>query len=254
MVKASHRTAPGPSNRRASTLGKAIALLAALLLLVVVLVDWLTLLDVGPLDFDRFSPAPEAFQELIRGWGAWGVAGSIGLMVLHSFVPFPAEFLAIANGMVFGLFWGTLITWSGALLGAWAAFGLARALGRPFVSRMVPGHHWQRIEGWSGSHGWSALLAARLVPVIAFNLINYAAGLVNVSWWTFTWTTALGILPLTLLMVLLGEQMTAMPVWAWLLFALAAIGLWWLLHRLQGSAIATTQTQGTERQADSVEP
>jgi hypothetical protein len=26
---------------------------------------------------------------LIRSWGAWGVVGSIGLVVAHSFVPFP---------------------------------------------------------------------------------------------------------------------------------------------------------------------
>jgi len=231
MVDAGHRSRARPSAHHGSRLGKVLAIVAVLLLMVVVLVDWLALLDLGPLEFDQISLAPEAFVELIRGWGAWGVAGSLGLMVLHSFVPFPAECLAIANGMVFGLLWGTLITWSGAMLGAWLAFALARALGRPFVSRMVHERHWDRIDTWSGTHGWSALLAARLVPVIAFNLINYAAGLVNVSWWTFTWTTALGILPLTVLMVLLGERMTEMPAWAWLLFVVAAVGLWLLLRR-----------------------
>jgi len=29
----------------------------------------------------------------------WGVIASILLMVAHSFIPFPAEFVAIANGM-----------------------------------------------------------------------------------------------------------------------------------------------------------
>ncbi len=37
-------------------------------------------------------------EELIRTWGMWGVFTSIGLMILHSFVPFPAELLALANG------------------------------------------------------------------------------------------------------------------------------------------------------------
>jgi uncharacterized membrane protein YdjX (TVP38/TMEM64 family) len=31
-------------------------------------------------------------------------------MILHSFVPFPAELIAIANGMLFGPVWGTLVT------------------------------------------------------------------------------------------------------------------------------------------------
>ena len=236
MAGASQRPGHPPTGLSVSKLGKILAVSVAVLLLLFVLLDWLALLDSGPLALDEISLAPEAFVELIRGWGAWGVAGSIGLMVLHSFVPFPAECLAIANGMVFGLLWGTLITWSGAMLGAWLAFGLARALGRPFVGRVVPARHLERIDDWSGSHGWSALLAARLVPVIAFNLINYAAGLVKVSWWTFTWTTALGILPLTVLMVLLGERMTAVPNWVWLLFAVAALLLWWLLHGLRRPA------------------
>ena len=65
----------------------------------------------------------KAIEDTIQSWGAWGVFASIGLMILHSFLPFPAEFLAIANGMVYGPLWGTAITWTGAMLGAFLAFG-----------------------------------------------------------------------------------------------------------------------------------
>jgi uncharacterized membrane protein YdjX (TVP38/TMEM64 family) len=181
MVVLSKRPPAPVTGSTVSRLGKALAVGGLVLVLSVALLGWLALIDSGPLDLEQISFAPEAFVELIRGWGAWGVAGSLALMVLHSFVPFPAECLALANGMVFGLFWGSLITWSGAMLGAWLAFGLARTLGRPFVGRVLPARHRERIDAWSGDHGWSALLAARLVPVIAFNLINYAAGLVRVS-------------------------------------------------------------------------
>ncbi len=232
------------SRLRPSTLGKVLAIGAGVLLLAVVLLDWLALLEWGPLKLSEIAFTPAALVDLLRGLGGWAVAGSLGLMVLHSFVPFPAEYLAVANGMVFGFVWGSVITWSGAMLGAWLAFGLARALGRPYVMRIVPTRHWQRIDTWTGDHGWSALLAARLMPVIAFNLINYAAGLVRVSWWTFTWTTALGILPLTLLMVLLGERMTTMPPWAWVALALVAVGVWWLLRRFHRSGAGSSGRDG----------
>ena len=81
--------------------------LLGLVLLVVVLITGALYLGV----LDGFSV--HAFEETIRGWGAWGVLGSMGLMIIHSFVPFPAEFLAIANGMVYGPIWGTAVTWSG---------------------------------------------------------------------------------------------------------------------------------------------
>ncbi len=57
-----------------------------------------------------------AIEEAIRSWGAWGALASIGLMILHSFVPYPAEVIAIANGMAYGTIWGTDVTWTGAML------------------------------------------------------------------------------------------------------------------------------------------
>jgi uncharacterized membrane protein YdjX (TVP38/TMEM64 family) len=165
----------------------------------------------------------ESAEALIRSWGAWGVAGSIGLMILHSFLPFPAEIIALTNGMVYGPLWGAVITWSGAMLGACVAFGLARALGRRFVMRALPERRRRSLERWSASQGGLALLAARLVPVIAFNLINYAAALTPISWWTFLWATGLGILPLTVLLAVLGENVLEMSLWSWLVLAAFAI-------------------------------
>ncbi|HSD52973.1 MAG TPA: VTT domain-containing protein [Burkholderiales bacterium] len=63
--------------------------------------------------------------------------------------------------------------------------------------------------------GGAVLVTARLVPVIAFNLINYVAALSGISWWTFLWATGLGILPLTILLSILGDQVLSMPFWAW---------------------------------------
>ena len=44
----------------------------------------------------------ESIQGLVRSAGPWAVAVSIGLMILHSFVPFPSEFITVTNDMVFG--------------------------------------------------------------------------------------------------------------------------------------------------------
>ena len=48
--------------------------------------------------------------------------------------------------------------------------------------------------------------------MISFNLINYAAGILHVGWWRFLWTTSLGILPITVASVVLGNQLTG-PTW-----------------------------------------
>jgi uncharacterized membrane protein YdjX (TVP38/TMEM64 family) len=173
-------------------------------------------------------------ERLIQSWGMWGVLASIMLMVLHSFVPFPAELVAVANGMLYGPWWGTLITWVGAMLGACLAFGLTRWLGRPFLDAAVGPRRRAAIDRWTMRQGGGALLLSRFVPVISFNLINYAAGLTAISWWTFVWATGLGILPLTFLMVLMGDRLWSGDLGPWLWLALTALGgwlLWWWLAR-----------------------
>lgn len=182
------------------------------------------------IDWSRDFSSKE-IEDVIRSWGAWGVLGSVGLMVLHSFVPFPAELIAVANGMVYGPFWGVAITWTGAMLGASLAFGLARVLGRPFVERVVTHRHWREIDDWAAAQGGRVVFLARLFPLIAFNLINFAAGLSRISWWTFIWTTAVGILPLTVLMVVMGDQIRALPWWVWLALIAVTAGLWYLFRR-----------------------
>ena len=173
----------------------------------------------------------QEIEAKILSWGPWGVAGSIGLMVLHSFLPFPAEFLALANGMVYGPVWGVAITWVGAMLGAFAAFGLSRWLGRPFVARMVARRDWEVLDDWAARQGGGMVLIARFIPVIAFNLVNYAAGLTRISWWTFTWSTGVGILPVTVLLVIMGDNIDTLAWEWWLLLVAAALALWFAVRR-----------------------
>ena len=165
----------------------------------------------------------ESIAAFVKSWGMWGHFSLVGLMIVHSFVPFPAELVAIAAGMCFGAVWGTVLTWIGAMAGALLAFGLSRKLGRPFVADVLAPKQMLKIDSWSGSTSIAGLILVRLVPVIAFNLVNYAAGLTQVTWWRFSWTTALGILPITVLMAILGEQMREPTFLDWLYLGLAGL-------------------------------
>ena len=172
----------------------------------------------------------------IKSWGDWAVVASIGLMIVHSLVPFPAELITFANGMLFGPVWGVVITWSGAMLGASLAFALARWCGRPFVDALLSTRHRAAVDRWAHRQGIGILLLSRLMPLISFNVVNYAAGLTPISWWTFLWTTGLGILPVTMLLVVTGDEVWNGHGNAWIyLLAVAVIGalLWWFFARRQ---------------------
>jgi uncharacterized membrane protein YdjX (TVP38/TMEM64 family) len=175
----------------------------------------------------KFEGRVQVFEEAILSMGMWGVMGSIGLMILHSFIPFPAEFLAIANGMVYGPVMGVVITWIGAMLGAYLAFALARFFGRPFVEKLVARKNLHVIDDWTTEKGGRLIFLCRFIPIIAFNLVNYAAGLMRLSWWTFTWATGIGILPMTILMVVMGNSMDTFTWEVW-----TAIAVGWIVFGL----------------------
>ncbi|MCW8931955.1 MAG: TVP38/TMEM64 family protein [Gammaproteobacteria bacterium] len=180
-------------------------------------------------DWPHFSL--DEILKIIRDSGPWGVAVSLGLMIIHSFIPFPSEFVAIANGLIYGPFWGVVITWCGAMMGACVAFALAKKLGVPFVNKLLNQQQQKKLTDWTEHYGTGSLLFSRFIPIIAFNLINYAAGLANVKWWTFLWTTGLGILPLTIIMVIIGDQINTIPQSLWVVLLLIGLLSWLIIHR-----------------------
>ncbi len=208
-------------------------------LLVLIFVGLMGYFYTNPDAFSRFS---ETMKTWVRDAGPLGWLMVITLMVLHSFVPLPSELVALAAGMSYGAALAVFLVWLGAMLGAIVAFALARWLGRPFVAHMISPAMEEKLARWRTRQSVPALLIARLIPVLSFNLINYAAGLADVPWWTFLWTTAIGIIPMTVLTVMVGASIESLPtnllISLLIVAALAILGvhLWWR-HRT-GSAAA----------------
>lgn len=143
-------------------------------------------------------PVDGTLSDLLLALEAMGPAAYVAaplLMAVVAILPIPAEAPAMVNGIVFGPVVGTAVTWSGGLLGAAISFELARSLGRPVAERMTTDATLERIDRIVREAGWSGLLAARFVPVVAFTAVNWGAGLTALSRRTFLWTTAVGILP-----------------------------------------------------------
>ena len=153
------------------------------------------------------NPGSEAVQQLLDHTPVWLPFAIIGLMILHTLVPVPAEFLAVAAGMTLGPLWGFVTIWTGAMLGAYLGFWLTRAFGQPVLRLLVSPSRLERSQRWLQHVDVPLLLAVRLLPVLSFNLINFALGLTAISWWRFSWTTALGIVPATVLMVAFGAHL-----------------------------------------------
>src|SRR6202022_1967396 len=79
------------------------------------------------------------FHEFLLSLGPWAPIVSTLLMISQSVaVPIPVTLLMVANGLVFGVWHGMLISFTGGVIGAVFAFYLGRRLGRKVVERFVP--------------------------------------------------------------------------------------------------------------------
>lgn len=154
--------------------------------------------------------------EQLRGWddvrllrervdaaGPWGAAVFVAGYAVLCLLPAPKALLTALGGVLFGLWLGALLSWIAALTGAAAAFGLGRALGRDAVDRLTRGRA-ERADRLLADHGFGAVLAARLTPVLPFTVINYAAGLTGVRWRHYALGSALGMVPGSLAYAALG--------------------------------------------------
>lgn len=124
----------------------------------------------------------------------------------------PGTLPTLAGGAVFGLWWGTLFNWMGAVIGANLAYLLARYLGREGISQLVG----NRMEAWPAmdrldravrEHGFRGMLTLRLIPVVPFNALNFGGGLVGMEWTSYTVSTAMGILPGTFVYTMFADAL-----------------------------------------------
>lgn len=152
-----------------------------------------------------FVPLPELDE--IRAWAAaggwWVPVVFVGGYALATVLPLPKNVLSIGAGLVFGIGLGAWLVWLAAMLGATMAFWLGRVLGRDGVRRLA-GRHLDRVDGVLDRHGLSAVLVARLVPVVPFTAINYGSGVTGVGFGVYLAATAVGIVPGTVAYVAVG--------------------------------------------------
>lgn len=172
----------------------------------------------------------QSMREAIQSLGPAAPLASIGLMILHTYIPFPLEILALANGLVFGAWGGIAITWFSMILSAWIGYATTR-FARPLAYKITSGERLERMEAWTARRSTWQLVAIRFVPVISFSLLNLAMGLLRVPFWTFTWTTALGIIPIVVVSVVAGNLLHLGPVaWGVISGLIAAYLGWEIWH------------------------
>jgi uncharacterized membrane protein YdjX (TVP38/TMEM64 family) len=160
---------------------------------------------------DAFAAAVRGDSEKVRGeidgLGVGGPLLILGLALIHAVVFYPAEIVDAAAGFVYGFFPALALTMTGWLLSGLLCFAIGNSVARPLLDRWLGEERFERIEAMIERGGAPLLVAMRLIPILPFSLVSYAAGAAHVPIWRFLWTTAVGYLPITALFVYFGTRL-----------------------------------------------
>ena len=148
-------------------------------------------------------------REYILSFGIWAPIVSFLLMILQSVAaPLPAFIITFANAGLFGWVKGAMLSWTSAMAGAALCFYIARFLGRNAVEKLTSKTALKSVDDFFEKYGKYAILIARLLPFISFDIVSYAAGLTSMSFGSFFIATGLGQLPATIIYSYIGGMLT----------------------------------------------
>ncbi|MDQ3698378.1 MAG: VTT domain-containing protein [Gemmatimonadota bacterium] len=168
-----------------------------LLLLGAIVVSAVLLLRQTPWLRDADLRSIPEIRGLFRGIPYAELAFVVGFAVAGLAVP--AAVLTIAGGLLFGFGLGALLSWTGAMVGALGAYGLARGVAGRVVSRWL-GARVSRLDRAAKRHPFRTILTLRLLPVVPFSVLNLAAGVARVRFRDYVLASAVGLAPMTLML------------------------------------------------------
>jgi uncharacterized membrane protein YdjX (TVP38/TMEM64 family) len=148
---------------------------------------------------------PTQLQIGLKQAGIWAPIIYIALYTLATVLVLPSTALNLTGGAIFGPWWGTLWTSIAAVIAAVVAFTFTRTVGREMVARKLAGH-WQAMDAEMRQGGLFYMCAIRLLPIIPYGLVNFAAGLTSIRFRDYLFGTILGTVPGILPFVMLGSS------------------------------------------------
>ena len=151
----------------------------------------------------------DKIKEYILSFGVLAPLISFLLMVFQAILaPLPAFLITFANAALFGWVYGAALSWASAMVGALLCFYIAQFLGRDVVEKLTSKMALESVDAFFERHGVYAILIARLLPFISFDVVSYAAGLTSMKLRSFLVATGIGQLPATLVYSYVGGMLT----------------------------------------------
>ena len=195
----------------------------------------------------------EQLQIWLAEMGIWAPIIYVLLYTIGTLLILPSTPLNLTGGAIFGIGWGTLWTTVAAIIAAITAFAFTRTVGRELIAQKLAGR-WEAIDAEMREGGLFYMFAIRLLPIIPYGLVNFAAGLTSIRFRDYLTGTILGTLPGVLPFVMMGSGLQALSegnilplMFAFTLTAILVGGATWYRRRRQNPATALQEIEQKRR-------
>jgi uncharacterized membrane protein YdjX (TVP38/TMEM64 family) len=138
---------------------------------------------------------PASIRDYIQSFGRLAALVYVAAYVLNtiSVIP-PIAPLSLTAGLAFGAFWGSILLMTSAVIGTSATFAISRFFGRDLVEKMMKGK-FKNLDEKLERNGFLTVLFFRIVPIVPYEVLNYASGLSKIKFKDYFLATLLGLIP-----------------------------------------------------------
>lgn len=145
----------------------------------------------------------------LKSFGIYAVFVSFFIDVVINIVGFlPSIFISAANGLLFGLFWGVIISWLAETVGVIISFYAMRTLFRGMAMNIInKSKTLQKIDSYDS---WEAIAAARAIPYMPNGLVTAVSALSSMHFRHYAFGCLVGKLPSTAIEVVLSHDVINM--------------------------------------------
>lgn len=146
--------------------------------------------------------------EYLRSFGPWAIVISFILDVLiNAGSVFPSIFLSTANGLIFGLPLGIMISWLAETTGVVISFFLMRFFFRNTAERLIEkSNSLKHIDEASSKHGLEWMAFARALPYFPSGILTAVGAVSSISARDYIIANLIGKFPSTALEVVIGHD------------------------------------------------
>lgn len=151
----------------------------------------------------------EGTIDYLRSFGIWAIAISMIIDIVINIVGFlPSIFISTANGVVFGIFTGTVVSWLAETIGVIISFFFMRTLFRHKAQKIIEKSKMlSKLDEYSTL---KAMIIARAVPYSPNGLVTALGALSHISYRDYIIGCLIGKLPSVAVEVVVGHDVVMM--------------------------------------------